>query len=221
MTQLKRIFITSAIGLFAVAVGPAAFAQEPPVSWMMNAGYAATVGHTSDYLQGGWTIGGGVAFKLQPSSPFAVQFDLAYADFQATHNLINLGQANTAFRIDDGRGEVWSLTAAGRFGGYFSPAVRGYGLLGIGAYHKYVEFTQTALGSGYICDPWWGYCYPGVVAGDVIVANKSTTKFGWNFGLGLEFPLAYGGAWFIEARYHWIEGEKSSEFVPIQIGYKF
>jgi len=221
MTSLKRIFSTLMLGLLAVALSPAALAAEPPITWLMNAGYAAPVGTTADYLQGGWTLGGGFAVKLQPSSPFSVQFDLSYADFQATTKLISLGQAQTQFRIDDGRGEVWSLTAAGKYTAPFSNGVHGYGLLGIGAYHRYIELTQTALGGGYVCDPWWGYCYPALVEGDVVIANKSQTKFGWNFGLGVEFPLRYGGAWFLEARYHWIDGDKQTEFVPIQIGYRF
>jgi opacity protein-like surface antigen len=221
MRAFKNIVTVAAFGFGISTAGSAALAADQPISWRMNAGYAATVGTTSDYLQGGWTLGGGMDVKFQPGSPFSLQFDLAYADFQATHNLINLAQGSSEFRIDDGRGEVWSLTGAGKFTSEFSPGVHGYGLLGIGAYHKYVELTQTALGGGYICDPWWGYCYPALVEGDVIIANKSQTKFGWNVGLGLEFPLRYGGAWFLEARYHWIDGEKQSEFVPIQIGYRF
>jgi opacity protein-like surface antigen len=99
--------------------------------------------------------------------------------------------------------------------------VNGYGLLGIGAYNRYVAMTQTALGYGYVCDPWWGFCYPALVAGDLIVADTSQTKFGWNVGVGLEFPIRYSGAWFVEARYHRIEGTNATEYVPIQIGYRF
>ena len=74
-----------------------------------------------------------------------------------------------------------------------SDTAHGYGLLGIGAYHRYAERTQTALLGGCICDPWWGYCYPGVVPGQAIVASISTTKFGWNAGLGVEFlPIQVG-----------------------------
>ena len=72
-----------------------------------------------------------------------------------------------------------------------------------------------------ICDPWWGYCYAGVVAGDLVVASKSNTKMGLNVGIGVEFPLQSESSWFIEARYHWINGDKPTEFIPIQIGFKF
>jgi opacity protein-like surface antigen len=215
----RKLLTAAAIAAAATAFTPAALASEGPVSWLINAGYAPTVGVTSDYLQGGWTIGGGLMLQPEPSSPFALQFDLSYSSFNATNELIQLGQAQN-FHIDDGRGDVWALTAAGK---YTMPieGIRGYGVLGIGAYHRYVELTETALSSGYICDPWWGYCYPGVIAGDVVVASKSQTKFGANVGIGVEFPLEYGSAWFIEARYHWVQGDKATEFVPIQIGYRF
>jgi len=217
MTSLKRIFTTLAFGLLAAASSPGALAAEPPLTWLMNAGYAAPIGTTADYLQGGWTIGGGFAVKLQPSSPLSAQFDLSYSDFQATRKLIDLGQAQTPYYIDDGRGEVWALTGALKFTAAFSGGAHGYGLLGIGGYHRYVELTQTAY--GVVCDPWWGICYAG--SGNAVVASKSQTKFGWNGGIGIEFPLRYGGAWFLEARYHYIQGDKNTEFVPIQIGYRF
>ena len=76
----------------------------------------------------------------------------------------------------------------------FGDTAHGYGLLGIGAYHRYVELTPTALLGVYSCDPWWGYCYPGVVPGQAIVASTSTTKFGWTVGLGVEFQLQDHGA---------------------------
>jgi opacity protein-like surface antigen len=217
MTTIKRTLVATALGLLSVAFAPAALAAEPPLTWLIDAGYAAPIGKTADYLQGGWTIGGGFNVKLQPSSPISAQFDLSYTDIQATRQLIDQGQSITPYRVDDGRGEVWALTAALKYTGAFTNGVHGYGLAGIGGYHRYVELTQTAYGA--VCDPWWGICYAGT--GQAVVANKSNTKFGWNVGLGLEFPLRYGGAWFLEARYQYIEGDKATEFVPIQIGYRF
>jgi opacity protein-like surface antigen len=209
----------AALALSATLLAPVTLASEGPVSWLVNGGWTPTMGTTSDYLKDGWTLGTGVDFHWDSSSPFSVQFDLSYSDFNATNKLITLGQSQS-FRTDGGRGDIWALTAAGK---YTMPVegVRGYGLLGFGAYHRYVELTQTALGSGYICDPWWGYCYPGVVVGDAIVASTSNTKFGFNVGAGVEVPLPGGSAWFIEARYHWIDGSKQTEFLPIQIGFKF
>jgi len=217
MTHIRRTFTLTALGLLAAALSGSALASDAPLTWLMNAGYAAPVGTTSDYLQGGWTIGGGFNVKFAPSSPLSAQFDLSYSDFNATRQLVDLGQSTTPYRVDNGRAEIWALTAALKFTGQFSSAVHGYGLAGIGGYHRYVELTQDAIGG--VCDPWWGVCYVGT--GQAIVSSRSNTKFGWNAGLGLEFPLRYGGAWFLEARWQYVEGEKATEFVPIQIGYRF
>ena len=218
MDRFRKSIGTVVLALSATTLTPA-LAADGPVSWLINGGFTPTMGTTSDYLKDGWTLGTGVVIHPDSSSPFGAQFDLSYSDFNATNNLIQLGQSQS-FRTDGGRGDVWSLTAAGKWT-MPSDGIRGYALAGIGAYHRYVELTQTALGSGYICDPWWGYCYPGVVVGDAIVASRSNTKFGWNFGLGVEFPLHNYSSWFVEARYHWIDGTKPTEFIPIQIGFKF
>ncbi len=140
----------------------------------------------------------------------------------ATNNLITLGNAATQFRIDDGHGEVTSATLALKYSIPFSGSgTHAYGILGLGAYHRSVDLTQTALGGGYVCDPWWGYCYPAVVEGDVIVASHSNTKFGWNVGGGFEFPAGDYGSWFIEARFQLRCGRESHGFIPVQVGLRF
>ena len=55
----------------------------------------------------------------------------------------------------------------------------------------------------------------------MLVASSGVTKFGWNAGVGVEFALPYGQAWFIEARYHRISTDRPIEYVPIAIGYRF
>ena len=190
------------------------------VSWQVNGGAALTMGNTSDYLSRGWTIGGGLTYRPKPTSRWALQFDLGYADFNATSQLVNLAQENLSYRIDGGGGNVWSLAAAGKYTVPFTSTMNGYALLGIGGYHESIHVTETALYGGYVCDP-WGYCYPVSTTGDVVVASKSLTKFGWNLGLGLEFAVGSNSAWFIEARYHHVQGDKAILYLPIQVGYRF
>lgn len=220
MNPSKRLWTVLALTAGSAMVSQSAMAEGPLV-WHVNGGYADTIGETSDYLSGGWTFGGGFAFQPESWEHMALQVDLGYADMDATHKLIQLGQQHSPVRIDDGRGSIWLLTAAGKFILPFNEDVRGYGLLGIGGYHRYVELTQTALFGGTICDPWWGYCYPGVVAGQSLVASTSTTKFGWNAGLGVEFQTGGAGTWFIEARYHRMQDSHPTEILPIQIGVRF
>jgi opacity protein-like surface antigen len=189
-------------------------------SWQMNVGAALPMGSTANYLNSGWTLGGGFIFHPKAASRWALQFDLSYADFNASSNLINLGQQKLQYSIDGGSGNVWAMTAAGRYTVPFTGSMNGYGLLGIGGYHESIKLTETALYGGYVCD-FWGYCYIVTTTGNSTVASKSLTKFGWNVGVGLEFPVRDNSAWFIETRYQHVQGHNSIVYLPIQIGYRF
>ena len=220
MTALKRISALSLLAAASMLLAPAARASGDWV-WHVNTGYADTIGETSDYLKGGWTIGGGFAFQPEDWEHLGLQIDFGYADMSATNNLIQLGQQHSPVRIDDGDGSMAFLTAAVKYAVPFGEAVRGYGLLGIGGYHRYVELSQTALFGGTICDPWWGYCYPGLVTGQAIVASTSTIKFGYNAGVGFEWQSYGAGTWFLEVRYHRMQSSHPTEILPIQIGVRF
>jgi opacity protein-like surface antigen len=220
MKGSRRLWAVSVLGAGSLLLSQALWAEGDWV-WHFNTGYADTIGETSDYLKGGWTVGGGFAFQPDAFENLALQIDLGYSDMSATNKLIQLGQQHSPVRIDSGRGSLGLLTVAGKYHLDFADDVRGYGLLGIGGYHRYVELSQTALFGGAICDPWWGYCYPGVVAGQAIVASRSTFKFGYNAGVGVEWQTSGAGVWFIEARYHRTAGSHPTEILPIQIGLRF
>jgi len=195
--------------------------EDRTLAWHLNAGYSATTGRTSDFLDGGWIIGGGLTWKPWQDRPFGLLAEINYSRYDATNQLIQLAnlQQDTV-RIDDGDTEIWSFNVNGVYKIPFNTWSRGYVTAGIGEYYRNVEMTQTVLLGGFYCDPWWGFCYPGVFPGDAIVSSQSTTRFAWNAGIGVEFPLAYG-SWFIDARYHRIETSEPTEFIPIQVGFRF
>jgi len=219
MSSIRHSIGTLALALSAAVLCPAELACAGPLSMAINGGLTPTAGTTSDYLTGGWTLGTGMLWQWDSSSPFAMQFDLAYSNFNAKAGLIELGQSRN-IQNNGGSGHIWSLTADGKYT-MDRDGARGYGLFGVGVYNRQLQLTQTVYGTGYFCDPWWGYCYVGVTSGDIITANKSDTKFGLNVGLGVEFPVGEESAWFIEARYHWVDSTKATEFIPIQIGFRF
>jgi opacity protein-like surface antigen len=200
--------------------GVAGLRSVSRTSWQLNAGAALPMGSTANYLDRGWTFGGGFIFRRKTASRWALQVDLSYAGFNASNNLINLGQQKVQYSIDGGSGNVWAVTAADRYTVPFTGSMNGYGLLGIGGYHESIKLTETALSGGYVCDI-WGYCYIVTTTGNSTVASKSLTKFGWNVGVGLEFPLRDNAAWFVEARYQHVQGHNSIVYLPIQVGYRF
>jgi opacity protein-like surface antigen len=189
-------------------------------SWHVNGGGALTMGNSKDFLSTGWTLGGGVSYRPKRQSRFALQLDLGYADFNATRKLIDLGQQKVQYSIDGGTASVWLLSAAGKYTVPFTRNIDAYGLLGIGAYHEAVQLTESAIVGNIICDP-WGFCYPVATDGVVTVVSKNLTKVGWNVGLGLEFAHSGRSSWFIESRYHSVQGSQSVQFLPLQIGFRY
>lgn len=200
--------------------GPSGPRVVSPFDWHVNAGGALTMGASSNFLNAGWTVGGGVTYRHQPQNRFALQLDLSYAAFNASRELVNLGQQKVQYSIDGGHGDVWALTLAGKYTLPLTPRVNGYGLLGIGGYHESLNLTETGIYGGVVCD-YWGYCYVVTADGNITVASKSLTKMGWDIGLGVEFALRGRSSWFVESRYHSVVGSKSIEYLPLQIGYRF
>jgi hypothetical protein len=203
----------------AVLLGAAspAFAQEySPLRWYIMGGANVALNNTSDILQSGYNVGFAVTWR-EPGHPVGVRFDLNYASNNATHELQNQGSAATGLNITGGWADIWSASVNLEAQHLFSPTTYGYLIGGIGAYYTQVQLTE--YGYGYVCNPWWGYCYYG--SGNAVVASTSTTKFGWNGGVGMAFRLQ-GPTLFIEARYTRIEtSPQPLEFVPITIGLRF
>jgi hypothetical protein len=219
MTVKKNTLATIAGILALASLAPIAQAGDAPVRFLMSGGLAPTVGETSNYLTNGWTLDMGLQLQPDTAGQLALQLDLSYSSFNAKNSLLQLGQAQSAY-ISTGNGTVWSLSGDAK---WFTDTdrIRGYGLLGGGLYHRYVGLSEAAYGTGIICDPWWGWCYPVAVSGTTVVASRANYKFGMNAGIGVEYVLENDSAWFIEARYTWVNGTHPTEFVPIVIGFKF
>jgi opacity protein-like surface antigen len=212
----------SFIAVAGIGAGSAAFAQQmapPTIHWHVMGGYSDTVGTTADYLQGGYMVGGGFTLSQGFDDPLDLRFEFSYSNHNATNNLLNIGQQVANTEVDNGTGQFWSGTGNVEYHVPIIYGVRVYGIAGVGAYHERVELNQQVPGGWgyYNCDPFSGYCY----GNNALVASQSTTKFGWNAGLGVDFALPYGHSWFVEARYHRISTDTPIELVPIAVGYRF
>ena len=217
---MSRTVLASILMATGFAAAAAKAQDAPLVHWQIMGGYSEPLGSTRDYLNGGYLIGGG--FSVTPSrySVLDVRFDLSYSSHKASDYLRSLGQQAANTQVDNGTGSFWSGTGNLVYHVPLAYGVRAYGIAGIGVYHERVELTQyDPFGGYYYCDPFSGFCE--VSGGNVLVASSGVTKFGWNAGVGVEFALPYGQAWFIEARYHRISTDRPIEYVPIAIGYRF
>jgi opacity protein-like surface antigen len=218
-TRLK--FIALALLLFGSRSALAQYyygsPSDYPVHWYVMGGLSQPVGsNTNDILQSGWDVGFGVAFR-QSGSPFALRLELNYASNNASRALLSQGAEQTGLQVTGGWADLWSLTANGEarvplgVGGAY-----GYVVAGVGGY--YTQLNIQGYGNGYFCYPWWGYCYYGT---GPVVASNNTTKFGWNAGVGVGWPLRNGMNMFVEARYNAIQLPQTLEYIPITVGVRF
>jgi opacity protein-like surface antigen len=197
------------------------YGSRPPVGWQASGGYSATTGTTSNYLDGGWIFSGGAVFRPEPDSPLSLLAELHYSGYGATSKAISVANGiSPTSRIDNGDAYIFGVNFDGMYYLPFFPRVHAYLLAGFGWDHRRVRLTQTVLIGGTYCDPWWGYCYSGVVPGEAIVADETTTRFAWNAGFGVEFPVSRGAV-YVEARYHQMDTQTPTTFIPIQVGYRF
>ena len=213
--MLQRLALCAFVLLLAAA--PRAFAQEySPLRWYMFGGVNAPLSNTGDILQTGYDLGFAVAWR-EPGHPVGVRLDINYASNNATRALLSEGAAATGLNITGGWANIWSASVNLEAQHLLSSTTYAYLIGGVGAYYTEVQLTE--YGYGYVCNPWWGYCYYG--NGNAVVASNSTTRFGWNGGVGMAFRLQ-GSTLFIEARYTRIEtSPQPLEFVPITIGLRF
>jgi opacity protein-like surface antigen len=195
--------------------------QPLPIQWHVDGGYSVATGRTADFLDNGWTVGGGFQWKPAPDAPFAIRTDLHYSRFEATDKLLTLGEIQDQTRIDHGNGQMVGLDVDGVLNIPLGRGVRGYVLAGIGVDYRRIDLSQTVAFGGLVCDRWWGFCGRGFVPGDVLVDRQETTRFAWNAGVGVEFPLYGGESWFVEARFNRMETAVPTDMVPIRVGLRF
>ena len=197
------------------------FRPWQPLHWHVEAGYGPTLGQTSKYLDGGWTLGGGLTWQPSRGTPLALRADLDYSYFYATRNLIALNERADQMQIDNGYGQVFGLNVDGEWRMRLSPMTSAFFLAGVGVNHRRIALTQTLAFGSYFCDPYFGYCDYGLVPGQAVVASDDTTRFSWNAGAGLDFSLHDGQTFFVEARYMRLQTPQPTEFLPITVGMRF
>jgi opacity protein-like surface antigen len=223
MQHMKGLLLAAAP--LALAAAGTAFAQAyyaPPVivpQFFLDGGPSFTVGHTSDYLNTGWTVGGGFQVRPDPAAPFSLRAEVNYSRFGATNQLLNEGSEANQTQITGGYGETVDGQIDGVLEAPLAPFVRGYVTGGVGVAWRRIELNQYG---SYPCDGFLGVCGPQFVTSTSnTVATYDTTRFAWNVGAGLNFPLPAGESWFVEARYERIETPTPTEFLPIRFGIRF
>jgi hypothetical protein len=195
---------------------------ERLVHWHIDGGWSDPAGRSSDDLQGGYSVGGGLSVAPVRGSLIDFRLDVNYDRNNATQALIDLNQ-NASDSVDRGREEVWSGTLDLELHVPMGGGTSVYFFGGGGEYNLSLTFREPVYafgGPGYYCNP-FGYCGG---FGGVKTSSDTLTKFGWNAGAGFEIPLSSGVKWFVEGRYNRIQQSNLGRplaFIPVTIGLRF
>jgi hypothetical protein len=197
--------------------GPAGSAFQPQIM----GGFSGTSGEAGAYLQNGWILDGGFIYWLPRTRGLGIRTDLSFSDHDATNQFLSFGEQVTGLEVDDGWGNLSSVSTGLVYQLPLTRRVNLYGLAQVGVSHVHLRLEQTFFIPGYYCDPFFDYCdYPDV--GAVSVYNYGTNRLSWNVGIGIDFAGYWAQTWFIEAQYRRIEtSPRPFEYWPVMVGIRF
>ncbi|HET9793684.1 MAG TPA: outer membrane beta-barrel protein [Thermoanaerobaculia bacterium] len=202
---MKKWVIT-VLAAGAMAAAPAVRAQGTrPVQFGLSGGADFPVADQSDVYKTGWNGTALVTFNFG-NSPVGLRLDGSYHELKTKNELEAFFAGSGKTRIIDGTFDIVA--------GPKNMTVEPYFIGGGGAYDLRFEGQDITTGNAF---------------------SHSTTRFGWNVGGGIAFPLQAGGSsrMFIEARYTSISvdvdtfsnsvhtGGTRFAFVPVNIGIVF
>lgn len=206
-------------GLAAPAFAQVYQVQPLPVQWFVEGGPSFPLNTTSDYFNTGWTVGGGFNVRPDPRQPFYLRTDFNFARYNAASELISAGQAATSTDVNGGYGETFDAQVDAVIEQPLNAYARFYVMGGLGMAYRHIELTQSGPT---LCNSFLGTCGPGLSGSSTnAVQAYDATRFAWNVGVGVDFPVGPTQSWFVEARYERIETAQPTEFLPIRVGFRF
>jgi hypothetical protein len=179
-------------------------------SFDIGGGFTQPVGNTSNYLNDGWNVQGGVGFNLNSYIGVMGQLDYNSMGFNGA-TLGSLGVPGGDIHVFSATVDpIVHLTPRSHFDLY---AIGGGGL-----YHWYQQFSSPASG---VITPFASGSFPIVIpnSGDAYSVNKP----GWNAGMGVALGTKWHGKVFAEARYVHVflnNGERG-DYVPVTFGFRW
>ena len=222
---IKRaaVLVTTVAGL-ALAT-PQAGAVDGPVVGHFSFGPSFVQGDPGIALDDGWALHGGATWFTAGRPNLGYRMDIGYDWWDAKNEFldqIDTEPGNLGIQPpDDGDARVWSGTfdllwnskGSGRLGFYL--------VGGLGVYYLQAHISEVGYGTGYYCDPWWGWCYPALIEGQYVLEDQSSWEWGANAGAGITFQAGANSEIYLEAVYHWLDTPNSGAFVPVSFGVRW
>jgi opacity protein-like surface antigen len=200
--------------VLAVTASAARAQGAGPVTFGLGVGTSVPTGAFGDRVNTGYSIDGSLGYQFR-GTPLGIRADVAYSSFGLSDSYLERFQ-----NANDGGANVWSGTVDLTLNLPRLGRVQPYLLGGGGVYRRHVEVDRP-VGETIITafDPFFGF-FGDVFTDEATVRSHTQTKFGWNGGAGIAFPVA-GVHTFIEARYNdAFTDSRHTGFVPIMIGFR-
>jgi opacity protein-like surface antigen len=218
------------VALFA-SIPAQAQAQERKYYFNIGGGYTFSLSEVREHLGDGGNFALGATFML--NDWIGIQGEYGYTGLGEKRIPKDIpGAGVTNFDV---HGSMHYGTANLVFGGRPARAIVTYFVGGVGVYNRPVTLTTPTVGfvPGF-CDPYWYVCWPGgFVEVDQVITSRSSTDFGINVGVGLNFSIKGNTSAYFEVRYHYIwgpeitnnagasQGKANGQFLPLTFGIRF
>jgi hypothetical protein len=197
-----------AVLVLLVVVVPAS-AQDKPVTINIGGGVLMPLSGLNDAFNTGWDGGIGATFNVSPT--FGLQAEYMYNWMPGPEKTIFVspdpGGINASSQLIESNHNIHAVTFNAIYASPKTAKVGGYGLGGLGYYHRTVQLTSPAVGYATVCDPYWYWCYPAAVSVDNILVDRSSNDIGINFGGGVTFG-GEAAKFYTEFRYHYVWGQE-------------
>jgi opacity protein-like surface antigen len=191
-----------------VAAAPAAAQDYKPVDVNIGFGWIFPTSDIKNDFNAGWNGAIGATFNFSPH--LGIQAEYMYAHMNGPERTISVVSNPIAGAVSNGLIESNHQMHVGTFNLVYKAQssdrpIGGYVLGGGGIYHRIVQLTSPSVGYTTVCDPYWYVCYPGYVAIDTIIGDRSSNDFGIDIGGGVTF--GHEAKFYVESRYHYVFGK--------------
>ena len=222
---MRAVILAVILGVLAPA---AALAQDRRVVGEIGVGPTFVMGTAGDNVGSGFNFQFGAIYKV--NDRFGIKLD----SMVTSHDVKD--EITTALSVGDGDAWMWHLSGSVVLSTPSSRPISAYAITGLGVYYRRVTLTNPGAEFIEVCNPWLLICYDAPIPADQIAGKRSSTDFGMNFGGGLNFRVAQNTAVFVESRFHYVWGPKTSpevnplattngsangQFFPLVFGVRF
>lgn len=192
-----------------------------PFRFQIEGGPTLTQRTAAQDLDNGFNVGAGFTMYPFKALPFGIRADASYSKLDARQALLNQGSTLAGTSVNQGTVAIWGGDLDAEIDLPLGPHTRFYLLGGVGWYKQQDTFKQYQVNTTTICE-WWG-CADGYVTSDPVVYRQTgATQFAKNAGIGIEFALAPGTSFFVDARYMRIGPSFAKfDYIPIRFGLRF